>query len=257
MPSVDTLNRRLDQIAQALNESNQGLALLGLGSAGIERARMDEFSDLDFFAIVRPGQKQRFIEDLFWLRQAAPLVYAFRNTHDGYKALYEDGVFCEFAVFEPQELANIPFAPGLMVWHHPDFDTSVIEPKSQTGHYQRSEDRDWQVGEAITNLYVGLCRYLRGEKLSAMRFVQQFALDRVLDLIHLDQKESGLDPVDRYMPDRRIESRFEQIEPVLSQFCQGYERTPESAANMLAWLERHYVVESAMAEEIRRLIGQA
>ncbi len=41
---------------------------------------------------------------------------------------------------------------------------------------------DWLLGEALTNLYVGLQRELRGERLSAMRFIQGYALDRLVAL---------------------------------------------------------------------------
>ena len=38
------------------------------------------------------------------------------------------------------------------------------------------------LGEALTNLYVGMAREKRGEKLSAMRFIQGYAVDRLLEL---------------------------------------------------------------------------
>ena len=50
---------RLDAIAAALRDSGAALALLGLGSVGRETDRIDDYSDLDFFAIVQPGQKAR------------------------------------------------------------------------------------------------------------------------------------------------------------------------------------------------------
>jgi hypothetical protein len=34
---------------------------------------------------------------------------------------------------------------------------------------------EWLLGEALTCLYVGLCRYHRGEKLSAQLFIQHYA----------------------------------------------------------------------------------
>ncbi len=46
------LLQRLDSIGQCLRASNKALALLGLGSVGIETERLDQYSDVDFFAIV-------------------------------------------------------------------------------------------------------------------------------------------------------------------------------------------------------------
>ncbi len=102
---------RLSAIGESLARRESALALLGLGSVGLERERLDRYSDLDFFAIVRPGYKGQYLDDLSWLADVAPIAYSFRNTRDGYKLLYADGIFCEFAVFEESELTQIPFAP--------------------------------------------------------------------------------------------------------------------------------------------------
>lgn len=252
MPTVAELNDRLNAIGKSLKETGDAYALLGLGSVGQEKNRMDEYSDLDFFAIVKEGHKERFINDLFWLTDIAPAGFHFQNTVDGHKFLYTDGIFCEFAVFEPHELAGIPFAPGAVVWAEDGFDTSCLVPSNHAGEYQRSDDVDWIIGEALTNLYVGLCRFQRGEKLSGFKFVQSFALDRLIDLIHIRQTEQQ-GQADRYMPDRRLEQRFALSEDLLTQWCQGYARTPSSALEQLAWLETNFSIESAIANEIRRL----
>ena len=94
------------------------MALIGLGSVGLELERLDSYSDLDFFTIVRPGHKADYLDDLSWLADVAPIAYCFRKTRDGYKLLYEDGIFCEFAVFEEAELAQ-SFPPGRVVWRAP------------------------------------------------------------------------------------------------------------------------------------------
>jgi lincosamide nucleotidyltransferase B/F len=111
-----SLLTRLDEIGRSLERSGHGLALIGLGSVGLELDRIDAYSDLDFFVIVEDGYKQAYIDSLGWLSDIHPVAYLFRNTVDGYKLLFADGIFCEFAVFELGELQNIPFAPGRIVW---------------------------------------------------------------------------------------------------------------------------------------------
>jgi len=252
----ELLVERLHQIADSLANTGTALALLGLGSAGKERDRMDDYSDLDFFAIVEPGHKPQFLDDFSWLSRAAPVAYYFRNTVDGCKWLYEDGIFCEFAVFEPQELNAIPFAEGQVVWSRDGVDVDGLKPRSLEGRYQPNPDREWQVGEALTNLYVGLGRYCRGERLSAFKFVQHFALDRIVDLMHL-QEPDGDRAMDPFMPDRRLEARFPQSRDSLARFCQGYDQTPDSALAQLDWLEAHHHVNPFMSYEIRRLAKAA
>ncbi|KPB04498.1 hypothetical protein [Bacillus sp. CHD6a] len=54
----ERLLRRLDEIGLSLERTQGALLLLGLGSVGNELDRLDEFSDLDFFVIVKPGYKR-------------------------------------------------------------------------------------------------------------------------------------------------------------------------------------------------------
>ncbi len=253
MPSPELLLNRLDQIGRSLEQSGHALALLGLGSVGLELERLDEFSDLDFFAVVETGAKQRYLDDLYWLTAAGPVAFKFKNTADGYKLLYEDGVFCEFAVFELAELEPIPFTPGRVVWHRPGVDASQLAPRVlPAGGGRRSSE--WIVGEALTNLLVGLARDRRGEKLVGMRFIQHFALDRVLELTgEIETPQPGLP--DAFSPERRFEKRFPGIAVLLPEMLQGYMHNRESALAILAFLEHHFPVNPALAGAIRSLAG--
>ena len=233
------LLQRLDEVGASLAASGHGLALLALGSVGLELDRLDEHSDLDFFAVVEPGHKPAYLADLGWLAAVAPVGYAVRNTPDGYKLLFADGIFCEFAVFEPAELAAIPFAAGRVVWARSDVDDSVLRPRHTPS--PAPLDVEWQLGEALSNLYVGLGRFRRGEKLSAARFVQGLAVDRVLDLAAAieDEEPAHRDP---YVPDRRFERRFPGTAAQLPRFVPGYDHTPAAALAILAFLDAHFAV---------------
>ncbi|MCG9630240.1 hypothetical protein [Vibrio sp. Isolate30] len=241
------LLERLNEIGASLDRTGKAHALLGLGSVGIELERLDEYSDLDFFAIVQEGHKQEFLENLNWLSNINPIDYAVRNTVDGYKVLYQDGVFCEFAVFEPQELTGIPFSEGRIVWQQPDFDCQCCIPKPQRAN--QNNDLEWIIGEALTNLYVGMCRYQRGEKLSGMRFVQSFALDRLIELAERIETPTP-ELADQFMSDRRLEVRFPEFARLLPSFTQGYERTPESTLAQLSFLNTHFSINQAMRARI-------
>lgn len=99
---------RHDHIAgPSLPARPDALALLALGSVGRETGRADRWSDLDFFVIVCIGAKPRHLADLGWLQAAHPLAWTSANTRDGFKALMTDGAFCDFAVFEPAEVAGL------------------------------------------------------------------------------------------------------------------------------------------------------
>jgi hypothetical protein len=247
---VDTKTRmlnRLETIGQRLAESGRALALLALGSVGVELDRMDAYSDLDFFVIVQPGTKQRYLENLDWL--SVPVAYAFPNTGDGYKALLEDEIFCEFAIFEPDELSNIPFAPGRIVWKAEGFDETICTPHPRESHEPGVE---WLLGEAITNLYIGLGRFHRGEKLSATYFIQNYAVGKVVDLAkHIAIAQPG--HADRFARERRFEQRYPDVAAQLPRFMQGYNRNTESAQAILRFLEAHFDVNPAMRDAILTL----
>ena len=243
---------RLDAIGASLERTGHALALLGLGSVGLELERLDAYSDLDFFALVEPGFKQHFMNNLDWLSNLCPVAYAFRNSDDGYKLLYEDGIFCEFAIFEPDELRRIPFSPGRVVWKKPQIPDDIAFPVVPLPPAPTRPDAAWLVGEALTNLLVGLGRFWRGEKLSAARFIQGYAVDRILDLAALVETEKGA-LRDRFASERRFEQRFPAIAVNLPDFVQGYERSPESALAVLAFLEQHFEVNQPAAQAVRDL----
>ncbi len=246
---MNKLLTRLDEIGQSLAQSGHGLALIGLGSVGTELARIDAYSDLDFFAIVETGYKAQYIEDLSWLSRLCPIAYSFRNTVDGYKLLYTDGIFCEFAVFEPAELSHIPFAAGRVVWKQPQVADSIALPQFKKGEPGAPQPLEWVLGEALTNLYVGLGRYRRGEKLSAFRFVQHYAVDRVVELsARLETAQAGY--ADSFSPERRYEQRFPQIAQAMPQFMQGYDATPASARAILAFLAQHFEINPPLKQTI-------
>jgi hypothetical protein len=245
----ELLLQRLDDIGRSLAATEGALALIGLGSVGSETARLDEFSDLDFFVIVAKGYKPAFTENLGWLTAVYPIAYQFKNTADGYKLLYADGIFCEFAIFEAADLAGIPFTAERLIWQKDGFELPRLTPKQ---HPATPRDAEWLVGEAVTNLYVGLARYRRGEKLSAARFVQGYAVDRVLELAAYVEKEQPAFR-DVFGEERRFEQRFPETAAHLPHFLPGYEQTPAAALAILHFLESHFTVNPAMKKLILQI----
>jgi hypothetical protein len=191
------------------------------------------------------------MEELDWLSNIAPISYHFLNSPDGYKLLFADGIFCEFAVFEPQELEAIPFAPGRIVWRREDAPETIHRPAKDPVRAVR-KGKEYLIGEAITNLYVGMGRDKRGEKLSATRFIQGYAVDRLEELA--DFAEPGQKVLrDIFVNERRFEARHPIVARELPSWVQGYERNRESALAILSFLEEHFEVNQAMAGAIRKL----
>jgi len=255
MERKQRLLTRLDDIGRSLERSGHALALLGLGSVGIELERLDEYSDLDFFAIVEEGFKRQYLDNLDWLAHICPITFCYRNSVDGYKVLFSDGVFAEFAVFEPAELAHIPFAPGRFVWKRPEVSDALAVPQYQSAPPVTSST-EWLLGEALSNLYCGLCRWHRGERLSAARLIQVEAVNRTLELA---KQLYSAQPFarDAYNDQRRFEQRYPELAQVLSSFMPGYDCSPAAARAMMSFLEKNYPANEAMVSVIRELAGKA
>jgi hypothetical protein len=247
------LLQRLGGIGASLASTGKALALIGLGSVGVELDRLDGYSDLDFFVVVKDGCKAEFIASLDWLSRVRSISFAFKNTPDGYKVLFDDDVYAEFAVFEQHELENAVYAEGRIVWKDDAFGEQWRIPKKQPVPW-KPESREWLIGEIITCLYVGLCRLRRGEQLSAWRFVQGHAFTLLLELIEYDQSDPSLDA---FSKERRFEQRHPDWPAHLSRFLQGYDRVAESAQEMLAYLDENYVVYPNIKRVILALCNEA
>lgn len=110
----------------------------------------------------------------------------------------------------------------------------------------------------LGNLLVGLQRHHRGEQLAAMRMVQVYALDRVLELIDLlDLRPADPPAADRdpFNADRRFEFRHPEEVAGLRRWAAGIERTPNAALALLERLEALAEVPAAVAARIRALAG--
>jgi lincosamide nucleotidyltransferase len=246
--SRQLLLTRLDEIGSSLARSKNAIALIGLGSVGVEVDRLDDYSDLDFFAVVKEGFKSQFLDDLTWLSSICPIAYCYRNTPDGYKLLFRDGVFCEFAVFEKAELGQIPFAPGRIIWKKATVSNTLALPQ-RVKNVWRNPSLEWSLGEALSSLYVGISRFRRGERLSAMRLIQCYAVDRILELSEKIEPAVPA-PQDAFASERRYEQRHPAIAEALPTFSQGYDRSVESAQAILSFLEGHFQVNPFLKQEI-------
>lgn len=250
MEKKDLLIKRLESIAESIQETHMGLALLALGSCGLERDRLDDFSDLDFFVIVEDGCKQDFIKNLNWLSNIHKIAFSYQNTVDGHKVMFEDGIFCEFAIFEQDELEHIPFSEGKMIWKKDGFDETICLPLNIKEHKQ---NLDWYLGEILTTLCTGLGRYHRGEKLSAFFLIQNRCIEKLITLTHLTKPVSDGLTVDPFNLSRRFEQKHPDFGD-LSSLILGYDQTLQSAQNILEYLRQNYDINPFMSGYISHLI---
>lgn len=247
------LLQRLDDLGAVLACRGDALALIGLGSVGLDRHRLDDHSDMDFFVVVDDGAKQRYLDSIDWVEALCPVEFSFPNSVDGRKVLFTDGLFAEYAVFTIDELRAGSFPPGRLVWARGDAPAGLERCGSLPGP-SPYDYPEYHVHEAVTNLYVGLHRDARGERLSATRLIQHHAIDRLLTFLELTTP--GSPRQDPFALERGVEKRFGPDVLPLSRIVVGYDRNAEAALVILEWLEARVDVDSTLAAEIRRLASR-
>jgi len=246
------LLQRLDDLGQELERRGDSLALIALGSVGLELERLDEHSDLDFFAVVEDGAKARYLESIDWLEALAPVAYSFGNSRDGRKVLFADGLFAEYAVFTLDELRASAFPPGRVVWRRDDAPLGLERWGGGPGPPPHASAED-HANEALTNLFVGLHREARGERLAAMRLIQVHAVDRLINFLELRARDGGRRQ-DPFTIERGIERRFGADPLPLSTMVPGYSANRQAAAAILEWLEARVEVDPSLGAAIRTLL---
>ncbi|MCU1538305.1 MAG: hypothetical protein JWP82_2656 [Humibacillus sp.] len=244
----------LDRLGAELERRGDAVALLGLGSVGRDLHRLDEHSDADFFVVVDDAAaRERYLADLDWLHAAQPVLWSFPNTPDGRKALLQDGLFAEYAVFTLADLATAGYPPGRVHWQRTDAPAGLDIPKTAL---PQPPSLSQQVGEAVTNLYVGLHRDLRGEHLSAARFIQGYAVDRWVTIAGLLGLGSGTQQ-DVFAVERGVEHRFDSDVLPLADLVPGWAHNGHAAATLLRLLEHHVELDPSMAAAVHELLDRA
>lgn len=242
---MDILSTRLDQIAAALARTPQAIALVVVGSLGHDDSRKDAYSDLDFFVITKEGEAKTLIADLSWLASAYSVKYFFKNTRDGYKILFSDGIYSEFAVFNSNELINIPYTNARLHWLRPGCQLSLeIANKIPI----ESKNVDYYLNEALCNLYVGLSRYRRQEYYSSYLFICHYALTNILKA---QDRGTQSDPFDI---SRRLEKSHPELIPLLQASLQGYTHILESARTIASYLSSHINYPNEMMNQVLFLL---
>ncbi|QLQ34994.1 hypothetical protein [Micromonospora robiginosa] len=246
--------RRLDDLATHLAVRPDTVALLGLGSAGVDHDRLDEHSDLDFFLVVADGAVARYVAETDWLAAPCPVAYSFANERNGRKARYADGIFVEYAVFTVAELSRLPFTGARVVWQRPDAPPGLADAGAPAPPPTPYDTVEFHLNEALTNLYVGLHRELRGERLTAARFIQTYAVDRALALVRLT--EPGGHRRDPFDPSRRVEQAYPPEVLPLAEMVPGYLHNRAAARAMLDWLQARFPVDPVIGGAVRELLAR-
>lgn len=217
------------------------LGLVALGSTA-DPTHRDAWSDHDFWVVTRPGHQDVLLDDLSWLPSSGQILIRARHGHRGYDVLYRDGHLVEFAVFDPAQATT-----GTVTVYRVLFDRGGVADsvaRAQEGARPPAWDearRAFVFDNFLILLRTAVARWQRGERLSARRYLAQFAADALLGLAleHSGHSEHSpataareRDPVD---PRRRIERQQPQLAAAVDALlCRP---VPEGAAGLLGLAE--------------------
>ena len=183
MTSAHTLDAFIeysDRLAANAQAHPDVVGLVLVGSAA-DTARVDEWSDHDFFLVVKEGVGEDFRNDLSWLPDSGAIALAARETAHGLKVVYRNGHVLEFAVFEDPELE----LASVNYWAVPVDKTNItsrveaLEKRTVGGVFE--EDKEWGLFLALILIAVGRAR--RGEVLIAGQAVRSHMLKHVVGFV--------------------------------------------------------------------------
>ncbi len=198
-----------ERLTERLAAQAEVLGLVALGSMSGEGAAPDEWSDHDFFVVVRPGSQERFRTALDWLPEPGEVALSFRETEHGLKVLLRHGHLLELAVFDPEELHLARVNRYRVLLDRERIGERLAAVRAETELRARAEapGDEWLAGQLLADLLVAAGRARRGERLSGRQRLAA-AAGHLLRLAarHLSRADPGaLDDLD---PARRFERAF-------------------------------------------------
>lgn len=216
-----------EQMVENLKPLPDALGLMFAGSAA-DLSRVDEYSDQDFYLIVKDGTAEGFRQNLAWLPKHDEIILSPRETEHGLKVLYENGTMLEFAVFEIGELpTHLAPKDNRVV-----FDRGGVEEiiNDITHKQTKAFDPEAEYQLFLTLLHIGIGRIKRGEILAGSQHIKGYALNHLLGLIRHYQPadRDSSDALNRY---RRFESDFPELGDRLGALVEG--ESLECARGML------------------------
>ena len=204
-----------ETLQHTLSADDRVRALVGIGSLA-QPERVDRWSDHDFWVITTVEGQAHFLTDLSWLPDHSAITLALRPAPEYYTVLYATGHIAEFAVFALTDLARGQLDRYRMLFDKNDIRTQIQAVYERTQGKQQTADPARAIGHFLVTLCTGAARDARGERLSAHKYIFQYALDDLLALItqHIPAQQSDLH--DRFDPRRRFEQAYSDLSMLLT-----------------------------------------
>jgi hypothetical protein len=183
------------------------VGLVAVGSTAGVDYEPDEWSDHDFFLIVRSGEQERYRRDLGWLPHVDRILLRLRETAHGLKVVFDDGHLLEFAVFDLAEIRVASVNRYRVLLDRGGVEDAVV--RVATTPRARNDD-EYLFGMTVAGALVGAGRARRGETLSGAFFVSS-ALTHLAALLERALPSANAPLLDDFDPLRRFEIAYPEL----------------------------------------------
>ncbi len=200
-----------DRLTNSVAKRPEVIGLIFLGSAAATH-RVDQYSDQDFFLVVKPGTGESFRQDLSWLPDHEEIALSPRETDHGLKVVYQNGDVLEFAVFEDSELELASANDYRVVLDNQDLTHRMAKIAARSVPKPIDRARDYEL--FLSLILIGVNRAQRGELLAAEQHIKSAALDFAIRLIRTTRASN--EKADSLNGFRRFELDYPEISAELS-----------------------------------------
>ncbi len=226
-----------ERLRVSLETVPQVVGLVTLGSTADPTFR-DEWSDHDFWVITEPGAQDSLIEDLSWLPDYQHILFEVSHRPHGRTILFRNRHKVEFAVLDASEVSS-----GKIERYRILIDRDGVAELIGNVHLETHRQAKLRP-EALENLCVLVWSayelHARGEILHARQYVDGFAINQLLNILHSESADDRKDALD---PRRRLELRTPEL---AAELLEVYGKpVPDAVLHLLDIVERELKPEAA------------
>jgi hypothetical protein len=219
-----------ERLRASLESVPQVVGLVTLGSTADPTFR-DEWSDHDFWVITEPGAQDSLVEDLSWLPDYQNMLVEVSHKPHGRTILFRERHKVEFAVLDASEVNS-----GRIERYRILIDRDGVAELIGNVHLETHRQAKLRP-EALENLCVLVWSayelHARGEILHARQYVDGFAINQLLNILHSESADDRKDALD---PRRRLEMRSPELAAEL--LALYGKPVPDAALHLLEIVER-------------------
>ncbi len=194
------------QLTDSVAKRPEVIGLIFVGSAAATH-RVDQYSDQDFFLVVKAGTGEAFRQDLSWLPNHNEIVLSPRETAHGLKVVYQNGDVLEFAVFEDSELELASVNDYRVMLDNQDLTGRMARIAARS--IPKPIDRTREFELFLSLILIGTGRAQRGEILAAEQHIKSAAMDFAIKLIR--NARAANEKADSLNGFRRFEQDYPEV----------------------------------------------